>query len=403
MAKTISLVFSESQDRLCVWHIYQNVAKNLIHVFNKSNHFTYDLSNCVYDYEDENEWLLAWNSMLEKYSLEENKWLKELFEIRKKWVIVYGQHTFTADIKTTQCNESLNNMLKNYLKSSHNLLCLFEHYERVLNDRQYEELLADFNMMRSMPVLLTSVEMLRHGVEIYTLNFFELFQKEYTRLGDYNVYKVAKDGTKVEYKVSCAGKSQRYVVNFKASTETVMCSCLKFTFIGILYVHTLKVLDEKNIKRIPPQYIMKRWTRDAKARTITNYHEIEANDNPKVSIRKRYSHLCRNFCEISSLASEHKKLYAYANDRALKLIFSSWNSQEQQTRHDMFTQESQIGLGVETSSAAHSMMNYDHENFEAITNRQPNMFYIRLLQELHYGNLSQTAREGNQFENFPPF
>ncbi|XP_059670683.1 protein FAR1-RELATED SEQUENCE 5-like [Cornus florida] len=346
--------------------------------------------------------------------------------------MVYGRHTFTADMKSTKHSESKNNALKNYLKPSHNLLRFFEHYESVLNDRRYEKLCADFNMMRSKPVLLTSVEMLRHSVKIYTPKVFELFQKEYMRFSDYCVYKVAKDRTKVEYKVSYVGKSQGHVVNFEASIETVMCSCMKFTFIGILCIHTLKVLDKKNIKKIPPQYIMKRWTRDVKARTFTNYHGIEANDNPKVSLGKRYSHLCRNFYEISSLALEHEKLYVHANDRALvlhndleelkKQLYSNnvsggessiGRNEEVDTiappKNCVPIWESQIGLRVETPSASHSMMNYDNE--KAITNRQPNMFYIRLLQESHYGNLSQTAQEGNlsqiaqednPFENFPP-
>ncbi|XP_059638968.1 protein FAR1-RELATED SEQUENCE 5-like [Cornus florida] len=320
MAKAISEVFFESQHRLCVWHIYQNAAKNLSHVFHASSQFAHDFGNCVYDYEDEDEWLLAWESMLDKYSLKENKWLKELFEVREKWAMVYGQHTFTADMKTTQRSESMNNVLKNYLKPKLNLLHFLEHYERVLNDRRYEELFADFKMMQSMPDLLTNVETLRHGAEIYTPKIFKLFQEEYMRLGDYNIYKVAKEGSKVEYKVSCVGKSREHVVKFDVPTQTITCSCMKFTFIGILCVHALKVLDKKNIKRIQSQYIMKRWTRDAKARTITNYHGIAASDSPTVSVGKRYSHLCRNFREISSLASEHEKLYAYANEHALVLL-----------------------------------------------------------------------------------
>ncbi|XP_059626986.1 protein FAR1-RELATED SEQUENCE 5-like [Cornus florida] len=320
MAKAISEVFSESQHRLCVWHIYQNAATNLSHVFHASSQFAHDFGNCVYDYEDEDEWLLAWESMLDKYSLKENKWLKELFEVREKWAMVYGRHTFTADMKITQRSESMNSVLKNYLKPKLNLLCFLEHYERVLNDRRYEELFADFKMMQSMPDLLTNVETLCHGAKIYTPKIFKSFQEEYMRLGDYNIYKLAKEGLKAEYKVSCVGKSREHVVKFDVPTQTITYSCMKFTFIGILCVHALKVLDKKNIKRIPSQYIMKRWTRDARARTITNYHCIAASDSPTVSVGKRYSHLGQNFREISSLASEHEKLYTYANEHALMLL-----------------------------------------------------------------------------------
>ena len=135
MAKAISEVFPNSHPRLCVWHIYQNDVKHLSHVFHSSKQFANDFSNCVYDYEDEEEWLCAWDGMLKKYSLTNNKWLDGIFDVKEKWAMVYGRHMFTADMKGTQHSESMNNVLKGYLKPQHNLLLFLEHYSRVLNDR----------------------------------------------------------------------------------------------------------------------------------------------------------------------------------------------------------------------------------------------------------------------------
>ena len=57
MAKAITEVFPKSNHRLCVWHIYQNAAKNLHHVFHSSKQFAKDFSDCLYEYEDEDEGL----------------------------------------------------------------------------------------------------------------------------------------------------------------------------------------------------------------------------------------------------------------------------------------------------------------------------------------------------------
>ncbi|KAK9275307.1 hypothetical protein L1049_022569 [Liquidambar formosana] len=192
MANAILEVFPKTHHRLCVWHIYQNVATHLSHVFHGSKQFAHDFSECVYDFEDEDDWRLAWNNMLQKYSLKENKWLDSLFEVREKWALVYGQHTFTANMKATQCSESMNNVLKKYLKPRHDLLRFFEHYERVLADRRYKELTADFKMMHTIPVLSTGVEMLHNGVEIYTPEVFKLFQKEYMSILDCSIHKIGK-------------------------------------------------------------------------------------------------------------------------------------------------------------------------------------------------------------------
>ena len=111
MARAIAEVFPESNHRLCVWHIYQNAAKHLSHVFHSFKEFTDDFSHCMYDYEDEDEWLLAWNNTLEKYGLTNNKWLGGIFDVKEKWAMVYSRHMFTADMKSTQHSESMNNVL----------------------------------------------------------------------------------------------------------------------------------------------------------------------------------------------------------------------------------------------------------------------------------------------------
>ena len=49
----------------------------------------------------------------------------------------YGisRHIFTADMKSTQHSESINNVLKKYLKPKYDLLQLFGHYSRLLVDQ----------------------------------------------------------------------------------------------------------------------------------------------------------------------------------------------------------------------------------------------------------------------------
>ena len=135
MAKAIQEVFPKSNHRLCVWHNYQNVAKHLNHVFHSSNHFASDLGNYVYDYEDEDEWLDAWNNMLKEYDLLDNEWLTEIFSVKEKWAMVYGRHMFTTDMKSTQRSESVNSVLKKYLKPKYDLLQFFGHYSRLLVDK----------------------------------------------------------------------------------------------------------------------------------------------------------------------------------------------------------------------------------------------------------------------------
>ncbi|EOA19148.1 hypothetical protein CARUB_v10007820mg [Capsella rubella] len=236
MSNAIVKVFPEIKHRLCVWNIYQNAAKKLSHVFHGPGHSIIDFGKCVYDHEEEVGWLLAWSNMLEKHNLRENKWLQNVFD-----AMVYGRHTFTADMVSTQRSESMNNILKRYLKSSYDLLSFFEHYERVFDDRRYNELIADFKIMHTSSVLSTTVEMLQHAEEVYTPEIFCLFQKQYTVTGDYVAKKVSKSEMVNEYKVSYRGGPQEYLVNYDAINQAIQCSSMKYSFAGILCRHALKV------------------------------------------------------------------------------------------------------------------------------------------------------------------
>ena len=50
---------------------------------------------------------------------------------------------------------------------------------------------------------------------------------------------------------------------------------MKFSFVGILCSHALKILDKKNVKRIPAHYVLKRWTQDANVGSIKDYRGID--------------------------------------------------------------------------------------------------------------------------------
>jgi zinc finger SWIM domain-containing protein 3 len=139
--------------------------------------------------------------MLKKYILTNNKWLDGIFDVKEKWAMIYGRHMFTADMKSTQRSESMNNVLKKYLKSKYNLLRFLEHYFRLLADKQHQELQAEFKMSQTTPILRVDVEMLRHVVKLYTPEVFQMFQDEYMKMGDCTIYNASKFDTITEYEV----------------------------------------------------------------------------------------------------------------------------------------------------------------------------------------------------------
>ncbi|XP_010246204.1 PREDICTED: protein FAR1-RELATED SEQUENCE 5-like [Nelumbo nucifera] len=311
MEKAIEHVFPKVNHRLCVWHIYQNAAKHLSHVFCVSKTFEKDFSKVIYGCEEEDEFLTAWEEMLCKYDLKENTWLKGLFEVKEKWALVYGRNHFSANMESTQRNESMSGSLRGYLKSSSDLSFFFTNFEEAIKDRRKKELEMDFKMIQSKPHLNTPVPMLQHAAEIYTPTLFREFEKEYLSSLQCLIKSKIEIEAVINYKVSMYGNHHEHVVTFSSPT-LVLCTCKKFEFVGLLCAHGLRVLFDNQVMQLPSQYFLKRWSRDAKNGSAIDYHGCAIKLDPNRGYTMRASELVRISRDISNRAAENEKAYLYA-------------------------------------------------------------------------------------------
>ena len=106
----------------------------------------------------------------------------------------------------------------------------FQHFERLVEDRRYEDLKANFrtnttSLTSSLPILI-----LNHAVDIYTPAVYKMFEKEIGKAYDCCIY--ACDETEEKYKVSS------HVVEYDSFEGIIKCSCKKFEFTRIC-AHTL--------------------------------------------------------------------------------------------------------------------------------------------------------------------
>ncbi|XP_074374818.1 protein FAR1-RELATED SEQUENCE 5-like [Apium graveolens] len=183
MDKALSTQWPETKHRHCVWHMYQNEAKHLSSIFDKFKSFVKEFSSCVYDHDEVFEFTRAWDDMLEKYNLKDNEWLKNLYENKKKWALVYGRETFSADMSTTQRSESMNN-------------------KSLLDDRRCDESKADTKSSISMSALPYPAEILKHAASIYTLEVFKIFHEKVWKTWNCNIEILEECQTLTEYKVN---------------------------------------------------------------------------------------------------------------------------------------------------------------------------------------------------------
>ncbi|CAL9169673.1 unnamed protein product [Musa hybrid cultivar] len=134
ISDAIAAAWLGTTHRLCAWHIYQNAKRYLRHAFQGYESFADDFGRCMHDFEEEQEFLSAWEVMLEKYDLKDNEWLGQLYG-KKKWVLVYGRQVFSADLTNTLRNENLHNVMNEFLTPEIDLLPFLRQYEKLLEEQ----------------------------------------------------------------------------------------------------------------------------------------------------------------------------------------------------------------------------------------------------------------------------
>ncbi|XP_057950573.1 protein FAR1-RELATED SEQUENCE 5-like isoform X3 [Malania oleifera] len=320
IVEAIASVLPETDHRVCVWQMYQNALKHLSHVVKDITSFAKDFRSCIYDHEDEEDFVHAWEAMLDKFGLQQNEWLRWMFREREKWGVVYGRNTFFVNVEGMHLVESLSNNLRDYLKSDIDMLEFFKQFERAVDEQRCKELEASFDMSRCMPKLMANVVLLKHASDFYTPKAFEVFQKEYERCLNVVVNKCNENSLSFEYKANKFGKSREQVVIFNSSDNTVSCNCMKFESVGVLCSHALKVLDHRNIKVIPSQYILKRWMKDARVESARDSSGCTVQENHKLVATRRYKNLCHSILKISARASQSEQAFQFAMTRLDELI-----------------------------------------------------------------------------------
>ncbi|KAK0581620.1 hypothetical protein LWI29_015982 [Acer saccharum] len=321
VVEAINSVLPEIDHRTCLWQMYQNALKHLSLLVKDTESFSSDFKSCIYNQKDEEDFIQAWEALLDNYGLKQNDWLRWMFREKEKWAVVYGRNTFFLDVKCSHLVESFSNNLKTYLSSDQEMLHFFKHFERVVDEQRYKEAKANDEMCRCMPRLMANVILLKHASEVYTMKAFEVFQLEYEKCLNVVVNQCSQNGLLSEYKVNTFGQSREYSVSFNSADDTVVCDCLKFEYVGFLCSHALKVLDHRNIKVVPSRYILKRWTKNARIGSVREISEFIQHEDSKLVAARRYKDLCRSILNISARATDSEEAFQFAS-RQLEEVFA---------------------------------------------------------------------------------
>lgn len=254
--QAIAQVFPRTHHRFSMWQIK---AKEREFLRTMSNEFRYEYEKCIYQSQTNVQFSTMWSALVNRYGLKENVWLKEMYEKRECWVPLYLRGSFFAGIPI---GESIESLFGTTLTAQTPLREFISRYNQGLERRREEEKKEDFNMFNLQAFLQTKEPIEEQCRKLYTLTMFKLFQKELVQCYNYLVMKTYEEATIVRYLVrNCGNEDEKHVVTFSALN--VNCSCQMFEFEGMLCRHILRVFNLLEVKEIPSQYILHRWTRNA--------------------------------------------------------------------------------------------------------------------------------------------
>jgi len=86
------------------------------------------------------EFEAAWGALVQKYQLQKNTMMIQLWEGRKEWISAYFKNVFCARMTSTQRSESVNQILKkSFVKPELNLHRFVQQVNKCIQSRRMKE------------------------------------------------------------------------------------------------------------------------------------------------------------------------------------------------------------------------------------------------------------------------
>lgn len=307
MKSVVSEVFPDARHCFCLWHILGKVSENLSHVTKQHENFMAKFEKCIYRSWTEEEFGRRWWKLLDRFELKEDEWMLSLHDDRKHWVPTYMRDTFLAGMSTANRSESLNSFFDKFVHKKTTVQEFVKQYESILQDRYEEEAKADSDTWNKQPTLKSPSPLEKSVSGIYTHAVFKRFQVEVLGAVACAPKQESQDEVNTIFRVQDFEKNQDFIVLWNQMKSEVFCVCRWFEYKGYLCRHALIVLQIRGFSTIPSQYILKRWTKDAKNR------QYLAEESEQVQSRvQRYNDLCQRAMKLSEEGSLSLESYSMA-------------------------------------------------------------------------------------------
>ncbi|KAL0926229.1 hypothetical protein M5K25_002441 [Dendrobium thyrsiflorum] len=273
MSRAIKVALPHTRHRLCQWHISKKVPSKVA-CFNSNNKVRGLFYKCMSKCDSEVEFERSWNEMIFEGNLQTHEWLGDLYKIRSKWSTAFNKEYFSMGILSTQRSECTNNVCHGISKPTSSITECFLGLEKIITNWRRNEQDEDHKCSQSeiVPVIRSS-SILKQAARFYSRKLYSFFEEEFLHgVGGMSIDFVSNDSSKflVNYTEN-KDQSNPWVVHFDATDCTIKCTCKKFETMGLLCCHSMRVLRQLDIVKIPEKYLMLRWSAKARKSFYSGY------------------------------------------------------------------------------------------------------------------------------------
>lgn len=138
MKAAITKSFPDTIHRLCCWHILSKLPNKIGALAEKKN-VMQRFHDILWRSQTKEVFENDWNDWIEGNNVSDNKWLKDIYTIRDKWVPIFFAGVFCIDMKTTQRSEGMNAFLRSRITEYNTLFEFVVRYESALKSQREKE------------------------------------------------------------------------------------------------------------------------------------------------------------------------------------------------------------------------------------------------------------------------
>ncbi|KAK6919810.1 Zinc finger, SWIM-type [Dillenia turbinata] len=288
-----------------LWSILERIPETLAHIVKQHENFIGKFNKCIFKSWTEEQFEMRWWKIVSRFELQEDEWVRSLYDDRKMWVPTFMFDTLLAGMSTAQRSESVNAFFDKYIHKKITLKDFIKQYGTILQNRYEEEAIADFDTLHKQPALKSPSPWERQMSTIYTHAIFKKFQVEVLGVVGCHPKRESEDGTKVTFRVVDCEKGEDFMVSWDETKLQISCLCRSFEYNGFLCRHAMIVLQIQGFTSIPSHYILTRWTKDAKRKQSMGAERIQ-------SRVQRYNELCKLAIELGEEGSSSQESYNIA-------------------------------------------------------------------------------------------